>query len=74
MTDNVNHPSHYTYGKYECIDLMVATFGKEAVIAFCKCNAYKYRFRAGHKDGESEQRDRDKAQWYENKMMELLND
>ena len=28
--------------KYECIDVMVAMFGVEAVKHFCMCNAYKY--------------------------------
>jgi hypothetical protein len=23
MTDNVKHPSHYTYGKIECIDFIL---------------------------------------------------
>lgn len=28
--DNVNHPTHYT-GKFECIEVMLETQGKEAV-------------------------------------------
>jgi len=66
--DNVNHPEHYTFGKYECIDEMIHLFGIEAVKDFCKCNAYKYRFRAGHKNGEE---DIKKAEWYMGKLMEL---
>ena len=27
MSDNVNHPSHYETGKFECIDVMVETQG-----------------------------------------------
>ena len=65
--DNVNHPNHYQ-GKNECIDVMVAMFGKEAVKHFCMCNAYKYRFRADKKNGEE---DRLKAEWYESKLIEL---
>ena len=45
-------------------------FGIEAVIGFCKCNIFKYRFRADKKNGEE---DILKAQWYENKLSELLN-
>lgn len=30
MSDNVNHPSHYETGKYECIDVMIETQGIEA--------------------------------------------
>ena len=28
--DNVNHPSHYETGKFECIDVMIETQGIEA--------------------------------------------
>ena len=66
-SDSVNHPAHYQ-GKHECIDEMVALFGVEAVKAFCKCNVYKYRFRAANKNG---QEDLDKADWYMDKLMEL---
>lgn len=66
-TDNVNHPAHYQ-GKNECIDVMLAMFGVEAVKHFCMCNAYKYRFRAGMKNGAE---DIEKAEWYESKLIEL---
>ena len=65
--DNVNHPNHYQ-GKNECIDVMVAMFGLEAVKHFCMCNAYKYRFRADKKNGEE---DIKKAEFYETKLIEL---
>ena len=65
--DTVNHPSHYQ-GKNECIDVMVAMFGKEAVKHFCMCNAYKYRFRSDKKNGDE---DIKKAEWYETKLIEL---
>ena len=65
--DNVNHPEHYQ-GKNECIDVMIAMFGIEAVKHFCMCNAYKYRFRADKKNGKE---DIDKAEWYESKLIEL---
>ena len=68
-SDNVNHPSHYQ-GKHECIDEMIAMFGVEAVKSFCKCNVYKYRYRADKKNG---QEDLDKADWYMDKLMELEN-
>ena len=66
----VNHPSHYQ-GKNECIDVMLAMFGVEAVKGFCKCNAYKYRFRAGQKEGNSAEQDIEKAEWYETHLMKL---
>ena len=65
--DAVNHPAHYQ-GKHECIDEMVALFGVEAVKSFCRCNVYKYRFRAAAKNG---QEDLDKAAWYMDKLIEL---
>ena len=67
VDSNVNHPNHYQ-GKNECIDVMVAMFGLEAVKHFCMCNAYKYRFRADKKNGEE---DIKKAEWYESKLIEL---
>lgn len=67
-TDNVNHPSHYTQGRIECIDAMTAVFGKEAVADFCICNAFKYIWRTNHKNGEE---DIDKALWYLNKFKQL---
>lgn len=65
--DNVNHPQHYQ-GKYECIDEMISLFGVEAVKSFCRCNTYKYRFRATQKNGEE---DIKKAEWYMTKLKEL---
>lgn len=66
--DGVNHPSHYNQGGIECIDAMVAAFGKEAVATFCHINAFKYLWRTEHKNGLQ---DIDKAIWYLNKYKEL---
>ena len=66
---NIDHPLHYTYRKHECIDEMIAMFGVDAVISFCKCNAWKYRYRADNKGTHDE--DMEKADWYINKAMEL---
>lgn len=68
MADNVIHPSHYNTGKYECIDEMVALFGVEAVKSFCKCNIYKYRYRANAKNGAE---DTAKADNYMDILMDL---
>ena len=67
----VNHPKHYQ-GKYECIDLMRALYGDEAVRGFCRCNSFKYRYRAGSKEGESVEDDLAKALWYEEYLIEEL--
>jgi hypothetical protein len=67
-TNPVAHPSHYNQGNIECIDAMVAAFGKEAVATFCHINAFKYLWRTEHKNGLQ---DIDKAIWYLNKYKEL---
>lgn len=68
INDNVNHPSHYTAGKYECIDIMLEIFGVEAVKTFCLLNAFKYNYRSGRKNGLE---DIQKAKWYIDKYIEL---
>lgn len=70
IEDNINHPTHYQ-GKHECIDIMRVMFGDEAVKGFCKCNAFKYRFRAGKKEGNSAEQDISKAEWYEEYLFEM---
>ena len=68
MADNVNHPSHYETGKFECIEVMQEVFGTEAVQNFCVCNAFKYLYRHRRKNGKE---DIEKAQWYINKYLAL---
>jgi len=69
MEKNVNHPSHYQTHELECIDELEIVFGIDAVIDFCKCNAWKYRYRAGNKDDIKQ--DLAKSDWYINKAKEL---
>lgn len=66
--DPVNHPSHYTQGKIECIDAMIDIFGVEAVKNYCLCNSFKYIWRHKMKNGDE---DLAKAAWYMNKLQEL---
>ena len=66
--NNVDHPNHYATGKYECIDIMIETHGKEAVMDFCILNAFKYLYRHNYKNGIE---DIKKASWYLNKYIEL---
>ena len=68
MADNVNHPSYYETGKFECIEVMQEVFGTEAVQNFCVCNAFKYLYRHRRKNGKE---DIEKARWYINKYLEL---
>lgn len=66
--DAVNHPSHYTAGKIECIDaLEAATVGLSGIEAVCTANAIKYLWRWKHKNGAE---DLKKAQWYINRLIE----
>lgn len=71
--EKVNHPSHYQKDGKECIDVMLELYGIQAVIHFCECNAFKYRWRAGMKDGESTEVDLKKAKWYEDYRENLIN-
>lgn len=66
--DPVNHPAHYETGRFECIEVMIETQGIEAVRNFCICNAFKYLYRHGRKNGSEDIR---KAVWYLNKYLEL---
>ena len=67
--DSVNHPAHYERGgAMECIDEMLLVFGKDAVMNFCLCNAWKYRYRAAAKNGDE---DYSKSDWYLRKYREL---
>lgn len=66
--DWVNKPPHYTGTSIECIDAMVETQGRERVIDFCICNAFKYLWRHDWKNGFE---DIKKAAWYLNKAVEL---
>jgi hypothetical protein len=67
-TDNVNHPQHYCTGGIECIDVMLATQGVEAVKSFCLCNAFKYLYRRANKGGLEDVK---KAVWYLNRYIAL---
>lgn len=69
--DIVNHPKHYCRDEaMESIDEMVLFFGAEAVIHFCLCNVWKYRYRSNNKNGEE---DIKKSDWYARKAKELCN-
>lgn len=70
--DKVNHPSHYQKNGKECIEVMLETFGVQAVINFCELNAFKYQWRAGSKIGEFVETDLKKAQWYTDYKNKLL--
>lgn len=57
MSDNVNHPSHYTRWPVEVIDLTERE-------TFLIGNVLKYALRAGGKPGSAYEEDMAKACWY----------
>lgn len=67
MSDNVNHPAHYTDGKIEVID-----FIEDKNLNYHRGNAVKYIARAGKKDPAKEIEDLQKASWYINREIDRL--
>lgn len=61
--DNVNHPPHYTFSKYEVFDVLQAWFPYAPVL----WQAVKYIARAAHKGDYAE--DLMKARWYLDKAI-----
>lgn len=61
--DMVNHPAHYTYGKFECADVI-----EDWGLSWQLGNALKYICRCGHKSDDVE--DLKKAVWYINREIE----
>ena len=62
--DNVNKPSHYTQGKYECIDgikNITEGNGAKGIEALCLGNVIKYLWRYNKKNGVE---DLEEAKWY----------
>lgn len=57
MSDNVNHPAHYTRWPVEVIDLTERE-------DFLYGNVLKYALRAGSKEGAAYEEDMAKAAWY----------
>lgn len=67
--DMVNEPPHYKQHVMQCIDEMVEVFGVDAVISYCMCNVWKYRYRAPFKGDADE--DNMKSDWYMHAMRDL---
>lgn len=58
-TDEIRHPSHYCFGKYEPVKVI-----QDWGLSFCLGNVVKYLARAGRKDGNSKLQDLLKAKRY----------
>lgn len=69
MSDNVNHPNHYTQGDIETIDYIKDKLTDEEFRGFVKGNVLKYVSREGLKNGDE---DLKKSNWYLNKLIEVL--
>lgn len=55
VVDVINKPAHYNReGAMQCIEEMLVLFGTQAVMDFCRCNAWKYRYRAADKNGQED--------------------
>lgn len=68
-SDNVNHPSHYTSGKIECINYIQDKLTPEEFRGYNKGNVIKYVTRERHKNGDG---DLKKAKWYSDKLIDVL--
>jgi hypothetical protein len=59
LNDNINHPSHYTFGKIEVLDVI-----EDWELPYHLGNCVKYIARAGRKDPAKKIEDLKKAQFY----------
>lgn len=64
--DIVNHPPHYTFGKFEVIDVI-----EDWKLAYHLGNVVKYIARAGRKDPGKELEDLRKARFYLDRYIQL---
>ena len=69
--DNVNHPSHYTEGKIECIEYIEDKLTPEEYRGYIKGNVLKYITREKHKNGDEDLR---KAKWYLDRLVGRLDE
>ena len=67
--DIVNKPKHYNSGEVECIVAMQSMLTPEEFRGYLRGNSFKYRWRYPNKNGVE---DLYKAEWYENKLLEVL--
>ena len=67
--DVVNKPKHYNQGGIECIDAIESMLTHEEFVGYLRGNSLKYRWRFRYKNGVEDLR---KAEWYENKLLEIL--
>jgi len=70
ISNDVNHPSHYTQGPVECIDAIASALGRDAFIEFLRGQVIKYMWRLGHKGDAL--KDAEKGTWYASRLVAEL--
>jgi hypothetical protein len=70
--DGVNHPSHYTSGKVEVIDIIedAVKDAPDTIVSGLQWQVLKYMLRMWLKDNPK--KDAQKAQWYLNRLIDKL--
>jgi len=71
VEDVVNKPKHYNQGDIECIDAIEAMLSHEEFVGYLRGNSLKYRWRFPYKNNIEDLR---KAEWYEKKLLKVLED
>lgn len=69
MSDVIDHPSHYTQGRFEVIEIIEDALTSEGGDGYCAGNVIKYLMRYRHKNGIE---DLKKARWYLNRLIRRL--
>lgn len=72
MTDQVNHPPHYTKGRFEAIDVIedAVNLAPDAVLGGLQWQALKYLLRLWSKGNALQ--DAQKAEWYLKRLINTL--
>ena len=68
--DVINRPIHYNTGNIECIEAIEESMSSVAFKGYLKGNCMKYLWRYDYKGKQVE--DLQKAQWYLNKLTEMV--
>lgn len=69
MVDQIN-PDHYKHNGIECIEAIQASMTDEEFKGYLKGNVMKYLWRLGRKGDK----DHEKAKWYQDRLVNFLND
>jgi len=70
-SDAIN-PDHYKSGDIECIDAIKESMSNIAYKGYLKGNCMKYLWRYETKHLDNPQQDLEKAQWYLDKLLEVV--